>query len=52
MLWAIATILMLLWVLGMFIYGTTGGLIHLFVAVAAGLVIVQAVRGRKIISVK
>ncbi len=52
MLWAIATIFMLLWVLGMMTYGTMGGFIHLPIAVALGLVIVQAFRGRKIITVK
>ncbi|MBU8878614.1 lmo0937 family membrane protein [Bacillus sp. FJAT-29790] len=45
MLWTIAGILLVLWILGM-IFNIAGGIIHFLLIVAAVLIVVQLVRGR------
>lgn len=47
MLWTIAVILLVLWVLG-FVSGTTmGGFIHILIVLAIVVVLVNLIRGRK-----
>ena len=45
MLWAIAIILVLLWVIGLITSYTLGGFIHLLVAAAVILLLVRIIRG-------
>ncbi|HLJ48156.1 MAG TPA: lmo0937 family membrane protein [Bryobacteraceae bacterium] len=47
MLWAIAVILLLLWVLGLATSYTAYGLIHLLLAVAIFVVVVRMFQGRR-----
>lgn len=47
MLWTIALILVILWVLGGFVFHVAGGLIHLLLVVAVIVVIYQLVTGRR-----
>lgn len=46
MLWTIAVILLVLWLLG-FLGNVAGGLIHLLLVVAAAVVIFQLISGRR-----
>lgn len=48
MLWTIAVILLVLWLLGTVTSFTAGGFIHLLIVLAVIVVIVQLLRGRKI----
>ena len=47
MLWTIAVILLILWVLGFLVFNVTGGLIHLLLVIAAVVVIFQLITGRR-----
>jgi hypothetical protein len=47
MLWTLAVILLILWLLGFFAFQTAGSLIHLLLVVAVILVIWQLVTGRR-----
>lgn len=47
MLWTIALILVILWVLGGFVFHVAGGLIHLLLVIAVIVVIYQLVTGRR-----
>lgn len=47
MLFSIAAILVVLWVLGFFAFHVAGGLIHLLLVVAVVVVIFQLVSGRR-----
>jgi len=47
MLWTIAVILAVLWLLGMVSSYTMGGLIHILLVVAIIIVVVNLLRGRK-----
>ena len=47
MLWTIAVILIVLWALGLFTH-VAGGLIHILLAVAIIVIVVNLVRGRRI----
>ena len=47
MLWTIAVILMVLWLLGMVTSYTMSGFIHLLVVVAVIVVLVRVIQGRK-----
>ncbi|WP_019832741.1 lmo0937 family membrane protein [Sphingomonas sp. PR090111-T3T-6A] len=47
MLWTIAVILVILWLLGFTAFHVAGGLIHLLLVVAIIVVIVQLVSGRR-----
>ena len=49
MLWTIAVILLILWLLGFFAFPTVGSLIHVLLVVALVLVIWQLVTGRRAI---
>ena len=46
MLWTIAVILFILWILGFFVVHVGGGLIHLLLVIAVIVIIVNLVRGR------
>lgn len=46
MLWTIAIILFVLWLLGAFVVHVGGGLIHLLLVIAIIVIIVNLVRGR------
>lgn len=47
MLWTIVAILVVLWLLGLVMSFTAGGLIHLLLVVAVVVVIVNLIRGRR-----
>ena len=47
MLWTIAVVLLILWVLGLVTSNTIGGFIHLLLVIAIIVVIVEFMRGRK-----
>ena len=47
MLWTIAVILLILWVLGLVSSYTLGGLIHLLLVVAIVVVVIQFLQGRR-----
>jgi hypothetical protein len=49
MLWTVAMILIILWVLGMVSSYTMGGLIHVLLVVAIIVVLVRVIQGRKIL---
>ncbi|TPG13724.1 lmo0937 family membrane protein [Sphingomonas oligophenolica] len=46
MLWTIAVILLVLWVLGFFAFHVAGGLIHLLLVIAVIVVLVKLFTGR------
>ncbi|HVI97600.1 MAG TPA: lmo0937 family membrane protein [Sphingomonas sp.] len=48
MLWTIAVILLVLWLLGFFAFHVAGGLIHLLLVIAVVVVIWQLVSGRRV----
>ena len=48
MLWTIALVLFVLWLLGGFVFNVAGGLIHLLLVVAAIVVVYRLVTGRKV----
>ena len=47
MLWTIAVILFILWILGGFVFHVAGGLIHLLLVIAVIVVIFQLISGRR-----
>ncbi len=47
MLWTIAAILVVLWLLGFVVFHAAGGLIHILLVIAIIVVIVNLVTGRK-----
>ena len=49
MLWTIAVILFILWILGFFIVHVGGGLIHLLLVIAVVVVIYRLVTGRPVV---
>jgi hypothetical protein len=49
MLWLIAVVLILLWLLGLITSFTLGGFIHVLIVVAVILVLVRIIRGRRIV---
>ena len=49
MLWTIAIILLVLWLLGVVTAYTAGGLIHILLVVALVVVIVRLMQGRRLI---
>ena len=48
MLWTIALILIVLWLLGLVTSTTLGGFIHVLLVVAVVVVLVRAIQGRKV----
>lgn len=49
MLWTIAVILLVLWVLGLVSSYTMGGFIHLLLVVAVVVVLIRLIQGKKIL---
>jgi len=49
MLWTIAVILLILWLLGLASAYTVGGLIHLLLVVAIVVVVIQFLQGRRVV---
>ena len=49
MLWTIVVVLVILWLLGMVSSYTMGGLIHILLVVAIIVVLVNIIRGRRIL---
>jgi hypothetical protein len=49
MLWTIALILLVLWVLGLVSSYTMGGLIHVLLVVAIVVILIRVIQGRKIL---
>ena len=47
MLWTIAVVLVVLWVLGLVTSTTLGGFIHLLIVIAVVVVLMEIVRGRR-----
>jgi len=47
MLWTIAVILIVLWLLGMVSSYTVGGLVHLLLVIAVVVVVIQLLQGRR-----
>jgi hypothetical protein len=47
MLWTIAVVLMLLWLLGLMTSYTLGGLIHILLAIALISVLLRVIQGRR-----
>jgi hypothetical protein len=49
MLWTIAVILLILWVLGFFVVNVGGGLIHLLLVIAVIVIVYRLVTGRPVV---
>ena len=49
MLWALAIVLLVLWGLGLVTHFTIGGLIHVLLVLAIVAVVVNLVRGRRVV---
>ena len=48
MLWTIAVILLVLWLLGLVTGTTFGGLVHILIVVAIIVVVIQLLQGRRV----
>ena len=48
MLWTLAVILLVLWMLGMVTSYTAGGLLHMLLVVAVVVVLIRIIQGRRI----
>ena len=49
MIWTIATVLIILWVLGLVTSYTLGGFIHILLVVAVIILLVRIIRGEKVL---
>ena len=49
MLWTIAMILIILWVLGLVSSYTMGGLVHLLLVIAVVMVLLNIIQGRRVV---
>ncbi|HET6761767.1 MAG TPA: lmo0937 family membrane protein [Gemmatimonadaceae bacterium] len=49
MLWTIAVILLILWVLGFFVVNVGGGLIHILLVIAVIVIVYRLVTGRPVV---
>jgi Family of unknown function (DUF5670) len=49
MLWTLAVILIVLWLLGMVSSYTAGGLIHVLLIVAIVVIVIRVIQGRKVL---
>lgn len=49
MLWAILVILLILWALGFLVFHVTSGLIHLLLVIAAIVLVVRLIQGRRVV---
>ena len=48
MLWTILVILLVLWVLGFLVFHVAGGLVHLLLVIAAVVLVVRLLQGRRL----
>jgi len=49
MLWTIATVLIILWLLGMVSAYTIGGFIHILLVIAVITILIRLIRGRRLV---
>jgi hypothetical protein len=49
MLWTILVILVVLWALGFLVFHVAGGLIHLLLVIAAIVLVVRLIQGRRVV---
>jgi len=49
MLWTIAVVLLILWVLGLVTSNTIGGFIHVLLVIAVIVVLIRVIQGRKVL---
>jgi hypothetical protein len=49
MLWTIAVILIILWILGVISANTMGGFIHILLVIAVVMVLIRVIQGKKIL---
>jgi len=49
MLWTLAVVLLVLWLLGMVTSYTMGGLVHALLVVALVVVVIQIIQGRRVV---
>ena len=49
MLWTLAVVLLVLWLLGFFAFHVAGGLIHLLLVIAIVVVLLRVIQGRKVL---
>jgi hypothetical protein len=49
MLWTLAVVLFILWILGFGVFHVAGGLIHILLVIAIVVVIVRLVTGRRVV---
>lgn len=49
MLWTIAVVLLILWLLGLVSSYTMGGFIHILLVVAIVIILVRVIQGRKVV---
>ncbi|HEX2722269.1 MAG TPA: lmo0937 family membrane protein [Gemmatimonadaceae bacterium] len=49
MLWTIAMVLLILWILGAFVFPIGGGLIHLLLVIAIIVVVYRLITGRPVV---
>ncbi len=49
MLWTVAVVLLILWLLGLVTSYTLGGLIHLLLVVAIVVVLIRVIQGRRVV---
>lgn len=49
MLWTVSVVLLVLWVLGLVTSTTLGGLIHVLLVIAVVVIIINLLRGRKVL---
>ena len=47
MLWTLAVILLILWLLGFLVFNVTGGIIHLLLVIAAIVIVFRLITGRR-----
>ncbi len=47
MLWAVAAVLLVLWLLGFVVFHVAGALIHILLLVAAVVIVIRLLNGRK-----
>ncbi|MGO8995256.1 MAG: lmo0937 family membrane protein [Polyangiaceae bacterium] len=50
LLWAVALVLLLMWMLGFFAFHVAGGLIHLLLVLAVIAVLVRIITGRRLMA--
>jgi hypothetical protein len=49
MLWTIAVVLLILWLLGFFAFHVASGLIHILLVIALVVIVLRLIQGRKVV---